>query len=75
LAQSDLKQGYGRGSLRLSGKQHGEVRVFVPWILMAVLGVGLMIFAALTTEPEDVHLRTGIGGFGLLLLIASVYSI
>jgi hypothetical protein len=42
---------------------------------LAVIGVGMMIFAALATEPEDIWRRAILGIAGLLLLTYGVYLI
>jgi hypothetical protein len=44
-------------------------------VFLSVIGVAMMIFAALATEPEDIGRRAILGIAGLVLLICGVYLI
>ena len=44
----------------------------VPAVFFAAFGLGLTIFAAMETEPEDIRRRAAFGIAGLVLLIWGV---
>ena len=47
----------------------------VPAVFLAAFGLGLTIYAAMETEPEDVRRRAAYGILGLLLLLWGVNHI
>jgi hypothetical protein len=47
-----------------------DITISLPAVLLAAVGLGLTLYAAMETEPEDIARRALFGVLGLLLMIA-----
>jgi ABC-type phosphate transport system permease subunit len=47
----------------------------VPAVMVAVFGLGLAVYAALETEPEEIRRRAAFGVLGVVLLVLGIVMI